>query len=409
MQSDSGSVSSVAPPLRTWRPMILWSAAILVALGLIWFATAVVVMPYLQVRAELSRRQLNNLSPHDSIDRLGGSEEAARKLGLYLRMPDALAGDSGSALDLLKYCRRSPRAAATMIHLARHGSPTMRASATLSLVNLEEKGLPTILDALDDSVLEVRLQALDALRLLAGNRTADVPVSPLVKALKDPDPQIRWAAATALGGLGPKARSAVPQLLEALKDHTKANDAHFCYQFLGMPGMRIGDVRMAAVSALGAADAPEAVGPIIEALLDPDADMRACAAMAFEYVKVDAPDAGPALLAALKDASPSVRCYAAVALGTIRPRPESAEAELRKLLDDRESGVQLGARHALDLIQAERAVQWARGDSATWPRLKQVLAGASGTRRPNVRGGSTTSVIRTRCSPSSMASAARMP
>jgi hypothetical protein len=30
-----------AKPLRTWRPMILWTAAILLALGLAWFVAAV--------------------------------------------------------------------------------------------------------------------------------------------------------------------------------------------------------------------------------------------------------------------------------------------------------------------------------------------------------------------------------
>jgi hypothetical protein len=31
-----------AKPLRTWRPMVLWTAGILLALGSAWFATAVV-------------------------------------------------------------------------------------------------------------------------------------------------------------------------------------------------------------------------------------------------------------------------------------------------------------------------------------------------------------------------------
>jgi HEAT repeat protein len=46
---------------------------------------------------------------------------------------------------------------------------------------------------------------------------------PLLRdALRDPDPELRWRAAEALGRIGPGARDAVPDLTAALKDPDEA-------------------------------------------------------------------------------------------------------------------------------------------------------------------------------------------
>ena len=350
---------------RGRRLYVLWAAALalLLALGLVCW---LVVVPYLQVRSELQRLRTDDTGAYDVLERLGGPREAARKLELYLKMPSSLSEDSECALFLLVRCCKEPRAADALISAALHRDPDKRAPATLALVNLGEKGLPTLLNALNDPNFKVRLEALDALRLLAGGKTVRVPVHPLLKVLEDPDPTVRWEALNAVGAIGPEARPALGHVLKAMQDTTKANDAYYCYMILGMPGMRVGEVRMAAVEALGKLNAPEAIGPMIGALSDPDADMRACAAKSFGDVRLEVPQAGRALLAALNDGSPSVRCYAAVSLATIRPRPEGTVAVLTKLLGDSEPGVQVGAAYALGIVGSD-----ARD---ALPRLKAIAA-----------------------------------
>jgi hypothetical protein len=51
----------------------------------------------------------------------------------------------------------------------------------------------------------------------------DTTVSDLIDALKDQDPVIRQGVATALGGLGAKAATAVPALIETLKNDPYPN------------------------------------------------------------------------------------------------------------------------------------------------------------------------------------------
>jgi HEAT repeat protein len=47
----------------------------------------------------------------------------------------------------------------------------------------------------------------------------DMPSVPkLIKALKDQDEEIRWAASVLLARMGPEAKSEVPALIEVLKD-----------------------------------------------------------------------------------------------------------------------------------------------------------------------------------------------
>ena len=47
---------------------------------------------------------------------------------------------------------------------------------------------------------------------------ASVATKDLARALDDPIPGVRWAAAEALASIGPAAQSAVPRLIEALTD-----------------------------------------------------------------------------------------------------------------------------------------------------------------------------------------------
>jgi HEAT repeat protein len=99
-------------------------------------------------------------------------------------------------------------------------------------------------------------------------------VPALILALKDPEARVRSAAASALWGLGPKARNAVPTLAEALADNDE--------------GVRLGVV------------------------------------MALESVGRDAAAAVPALSRAVRDRDGNVRLWAAKALGKIGPPARAA-------------------------------------------------------------------------------------
>ena len=103
-------------------------------------------------------------------------------------------------------------------------------------------------------------------------------VPALVLALKDPEARVRNAAASALWGLGPKARDAVPTLAEALAD--------------GDDGVRLGVVM--ALESIGR-DAAAAVPALARAVRDRDGNVRLWAAKALAKIGPPARAALPAL------------------------------------------------------------------------------------------------------------------
>lgn len=105
------------------------------------------------------------------------------------------------------------------------------------------------------------------------------PATPtLIPMLRDPEPRIRGAAASALWGLGPAKRAAVPALAEALGD---ADD-----------GVRL-KVAMA-LESTGPAAAP-AVPALARAVRDRDGNVRLWAAKALTRIGPAAREALPAL------------------------------------------------------------------------------------------------------------------
>lgn len=77
-----------AKPLRTWLPMALWTAALLLALGLIWSIAAVVV-PVWRTHATVRAFQTQKGSEAglSAINNLGGQDRARKRLLLYLGLP----------------------------------------------------------------------------------------------------------------------------------------------------------------------------------------------------------------------------------------------------------------------------------------------------------------------------------
>lgn len=123
----------------------------------------------------------------------------------------------------------------------------------------------------------------------------------LTNALNDPDTGVRRATVKALGEIGPEAKSAVPELIKLLNDDS-----------LG--------VRMLTVAALGS------IGP-------------------------EAKSAVPALRWALTEDHHQVRLAAILTLGLIGPEAKSAVPELTRIKDgDTNSVVGRAAAEALDRI-----------------------------------------------------------
>ena len=134
-----------APPLRTWRPMALWSVGIMLALGLAWFVGAVAV-PVWQVRKAVGQywshtRWVGKVWPpypaweENTIKSLGGLDEAVRKLALYGRFPRWVAPyqEEEGVPALLKYCEEKAAA---------DGNEGARQAATEALAKIpgEEAG-----------------------------------------------------------------------------------------------------------------------------------------------------------------------------------------------------------------------------------------------------------------------------
>ena len=193
---------------------------------------------------------------------------------------------------------------------------------------------------------------------------SDQELDSLLKKLQSPDAevQLRWEAAMALGHLGDQ--RAVQPLIEALKDPNR-------------------DVRLAAAEALGYLRDKRAVPHLIAALKDPNRDVRLAAAWSLgyledkravphliaalkhrdKYVRLDAAEAlgyledkraVPHLIAALKDPNRDVRWAAAEALGYLRDK--RAVPHLIAALKDRDKYVRCKAAGALERLEDKRAV-----------------------------------------------------
>ena len=140
----------------------------------------------------------------------------------------------------------------------------------------------------------------------------------ITELLKDEDKGVRCEAASALGNMGPEAKTSIPALTNLLKD----KDAI---------------VRRTAVVVL-AKIGPEAkttIPAITKLLKDTDSAVRWDAAAAIGRIGPAATAAIPALIGLLKDEAPDVRCIAAWALGNMGPDAKTAIPALTELLKDR--------------------------------------------------------------------------
>jgi HEAT repeat protein len=198
-------------------------------------------------------------------------------------------------------------------------------------------GLP---DAQTGVALEVLIESQSSpnpqVRELGVVALAELPVSPpkrvavLVKALRDSSARVRRRAARALGDFGMHAIPAVAALTAGLRD----GDASVRRDSAG------------ALGRLGPAATPAAAA-LVNLLREPDTRTRVVVAAALK--RIGRP-AVPALLDALRNPDPELRARAATLVAHIAPEDEAVTAALRHAAGDRDEEVRRRATEALDTV-----------------------------------------------------------
>jgi HEAT repeat protein len=189
------------------------------------------------------------------------------------------------------------------------GNPPQRALAAQALGLLKpppREAIAPLGAALRDPEVDVRTNAVYTLTRLGQQPNGGPGVTPaILGALKDPEPGVRKVAASAFRSMEAPPRSAIPVLVETLRDGNAEVRAEAAFGLMGFysPPAR------EAVPALSTAFAR-----------DPDHHVRINAARALGLMGPVARDAVPALRAGLRDEDERIRAVAAEALQTIEPR-----------------------------------------------------------------------------------------
>jgi HEAT repeat protein len=239
---------------RTWLPMALWTAGILLLLGLAWFAGAVVV-PVWRVSALLQHEQ----DPGKVVERLGGPDRAAWALRIYSRLPERVAPAGENAVLALGWC--GEKGMPTLTTALGSPRPETRRAAAQAMANgpffeEREQALPALIKALEDEDNHVRSATARAIARMGPRATTAIPA--LTRALTDADVNVPGAAARALGAIGPDAAPSVPALRKALGDKSQTLSRYAAIALGGIgPGAR------------------EALPEVLELLAGPDQVLRA--------------------------------------------------------------------------------------------------------------------------------------
>ncbi len=205
---------------------------------------------------------------------------------------------------------------------------------------------------------DVRLAVGDALAKFGAKA-----VPTLLRALDDKDIAVRVGAIRALGGMGPDAKEAVPQLGRALlvndfKEFNKSGVSAAAAEALakiGKAGLRAlnagvksqhADVRRLAVEALGKAGA-DAVPLLVDALGDANVDVRRRAAEVLGPMRVSDKMVVLGLAYALKDSDSLVRFHAVRGLLALGAGAKPATPQLLDGLKSSDPGVQSYALRCL--------------------------------------------------------------
>ncbi|MCF4966791.1 HEAT repeat domain-containing protein [Nostoc sp. CMAA1605] len=184
---------------------------------------------------------------------------------------------------------------------------------------------PHLAIALKDQDRDVRIFAALSLESFVNNQTL-LAVPELTFALQDSEPDVRTLAALALVKM-----NAVPVLIKALQDPNK-------------------NIRILIIDALAFIDTKqEQILPYLrDALKDPDSDVRRHAAITLGLIGAETSALFPELRATLQNPDPSLRANAAFALASIPAKPADLLSAITfTALNDSDEQVRLNAIYAL--------------------------------------------------------------
>ena len=251
--------------------------------------------------------------------------------------------------DVKKFIER--RDIAGLARLLEHKDPQVQYEAAEALGNLgDEMAVGPLINALKrDEFSGVRWKAAEAL-----SKMGNPAVEPLIAALGHPDDDVRWKAAIALGGIGNT--DAIGPLIALFSDDdrfVRSRAAH-ALSMIGEPSvghlirsLKEGNpsTRWGAALALGKIKNVKAVEPLILALADEQAMVRAEAAAALSLIGT--PALKP-LLVFLKSAQGETRIEVMTALGEL----QNADAiePLLQLLEQADDAERQAIADAIDAI-----------------------------------------------------------
>jgi len=247
---------AVAKPGGNLRGAVLWTAGILLALGLTWFVPTVAV-PFFQARSLLREHNLHSFRRWSSdygrrhiAGCMGSPERARLGLKLNLRISPLTPEQRLTALRLLGYCGKC--------------------------------AMPDLLEALGRKDQDARRVAAAAIGDVGPEARDAIPA--LIRALADGHAGVRVCAMLALGKIGPEARAAVPLLIRTLADTDKSHQSE-------------ADSAAEALGGIG----PEAMPPLLELIASPDPWVRCRAVRALGLMGPAAKDALPAIEKVLRE------------------------------------------------------------------------------------------------------------
>lgn len=214
-----------------------------------------------------------------------------------------------------------------------------RESAQKALIAIGVPAVPQLQSALKSSDPETARRARGCISEISKKD----PIGHLLLDLDNPDAQLRCNAAARLAELGPKAKVALPALIQRLDD----------------PDSTVQYLSLGALANMGP-DAKEALPKVLSILKDPKktANVRWGAANYLRTCGQPADSAIPELLRLLETDDPLLRNGAANALGALgKKHPEVVAALLKALRDEKESPRGAAARALAQIGQEpERCV-----------------------------------------------------
>ena len=235
--------------------------------------------------------------------------------------------------------------------LLEHKDPQLQYEAAEALGNLgDEKAIGPLITALKrDEFSGVRWKAAEAL-----SKIGNPAVEPLIATLQYPDDDVRWKAAIALGEIGNP--DAIEPLIQLLSDDDRFVRSRAAHALSMIGDAAIGPlihalkkddpgVRWGAAMALGKIKNPLSVEPLLLALADEEAMVRAEAAAAF--VSIGTPALGP-LLSFLKGSKGETRIEVVTALGELKNA--DAIEPLIQLLENADDEERQAIADAIDAI-----------------------------------------------------------